>query len=175
MLRNECGGDATTYGGTTKITTTTTAVTQGSSSSTQIQWTGPGGDTAKSGTGNDMQRNHMLDAIAVGVVLFFFWVSVQRQTFPRSPIPFQHAGHGICMSCGLSLVGIYKQQNSNMLKFPESRLLWQGIRQVLWFLQQLQKHTPSILSVVVCQSDSNGDLVVAFLIVGCQRIREKAL
>lgn len=124
MLRNECGGDATTYGGTTKITTTTTAVTQGSSSSTQIQWTGPGGDTAKSGTGNDMQRNHMLDAIAVGVVLFCFLGFSSKTDLPSIPNPIPaHAGHGICMSCGLSLVGIYKQQNSNMLKFPESRLL----------------------------------------------------
>lgn len=96
MLRNECGGDATTtYGGTTKITTlsstTSASMTQSSSSSTSAQhlqqWTGgveAGGDMdKKTGAGNDVQRNHMLDAIAVGVVLFCFLTFVpQRQTFP---------------------------------------------------------------------------------------------
>lgn len=159
MLRNECGGDATTtYGGTTKITTlsstTSASMTQSSSSSTSAQhlqqWTGgveAGGDMdKKTGAGNDMQRNHMLDAIAVGVVLFCFLTFVpQRQTFPLHiiiPVIWPHWG-----KCGALLVGtIYvctydNNKAPNMLKFPELGLLWQGkTRQVLWFLWLLSVH-----------------------------------
>lgn len=75
MLRNDFVVGDSTYGGTAKITTTS-KMTQGSS----IQWNGGGGGAVAGGGSsnssagktaeNDMQRNHMLDAIAVGVVLF---------------------------------------------------------------------------------------------------------
>lgn len=75
MLRNDFVVGDSTYGGTAKITTTS-KMTQGSS----IQWNGGGGGAGAGGGSsnssagktaeNDMQRNHMLDAIAVGVVLF---------------------------------------------------------------------------------------------------------
>lgn len=75
MLRNDFVVGDSTYGGTAKIKTTS-KMTQGSS----IQWNGGGGGAGAGGGSsnssagktaeNDMQRNHMLDAIAVGVVLF---------------------------------------------------------------------------------------------------------
>lgn len=64
MLRNDCDS-STTYAGTTKITTTSAAATVTSSS---IQWSGGASGEPNKGAGDDMQRNHMLDAIAVGVV-----------------------------------------------------------------------------------------------------------
>lgn len=62
-------GDGT-YGGTTKITTLSSSTVAMQNS--QVQWTEAGGVNRSNTTdSDDMQRNHMLDAIAVGVVHCF--------------------------------------------------------------------------------------------------------
>lgn len=77
-----------------------------------------------------------------GVVLFSGFQFKDRPSLdPQSHSSMQAMAYAWLVGC---LWLAFKQQNSNMLKFPESRLLWQDRRQVLWFLQQLQKHTPSI-------------------------------
>lgn len=75
MPRNgRAGGGAGdgTYGGTTKITTLSSSSTVAmQNNSSQIQWTEAGGVNRSTTGSDDMQRNHMLDAIAVGVVHCF--------------------------------------------------------------------------------------------------------
>ena len=98
MLRNDCGGGDTvhstfsTYGGATKITGTSlsSSCTVASQSTVSVQtsataakqWTSSGGG-GRAEPADDMQRNHMLEAIAVGVVTEFCFKHTLSGGTPR--------------------------------------------------------------------------------------------